>query len=206
MIPTKKKTPEELAALRDALAFPESFAEPAPEPQPDPDESAEQDLTNSGDQTPTFRKKRNHTLRKVELPLFPAQPVTSKTSLPQRRRSIQEIKKIQSQEVMVTPENHPNHPILQIKKLTAHPLLLTPTYLIAFTAVLAVWKRAYFITPISLLCVSGLLSVYIFWKKKRSRHHAAILMIILAMTLIFGAILYAPFLKPYLAPYFSYAT
>lgn len=206
MIPTKKKTPEELAALRDALAFPESFHQPTPEQQTGPDESPEEDLTNPAEPAPASRKKRHHTLRKVELPLFPAQPVPTKTSLPQRRRSIQEIKKIQSSEVMVTPENHPNHPILQLKKLTAHPLLLTPTYLLAFTAGLAVWRRAYFITPISLLCVSGLLTLYIFWKKKRSRHHAAILMIILAMTLIFGAILYAPFFAPYLAPYFSYAT
>ncbi len=196
MIPTQKKTPEEIAALRDALAFPEPLIEPSQE-----DES-ETDLTQPP-QSAAERRKKHHTLRKVELPLLPAELVTSKTTLPRQRHSVQELKKIQAKEAMEVFQNRSAiDPIAHLKKLTAHPLLLTPTYIIAFSAGLAVWKRNYFITPISLLCVSGLLTAYIFWKKKRSRHHAAILMIILVMTLIFGAIHYAPFF----APYFSYAT
>lgn len=200
MIPTQKKTPEELATLRDALAFPGAGSPPKQKPAPDP--FPIQDPTDSDHNPPTRPKKRNHTLRKVELPLFPAQPVTTRTDLPERRRSIQEIKQLQSREVMPTPENNPHHPIVQIRRLTAHPFLLAPTYLIAFTAGFAAWNRVHFITPIFLICVSGLLTTYIFWKKKRSRHHAAILMIILTMTLIFGAIHYAPFF----ATFVPYAT
>jgi predicted PurR-regulated permease PerM len=89
------------------------------------------------------------------------------------------------------------NPIARLEKLTAHPVLLTLTYLTAFLAIYAAWQAVFFITPISLIFVSGLLTAYIFWRKKRSRHHAAILIIILVMTLVFGGIHYAPLFSAY---------
>jgi hypothetical protein len=208
MIPTRKKTPEELAALRGEIDFSQ---EPKTEPEP-PAEQPKPPMfqkvigrvpkwtpppAQTSPAKPEPKKRTIHTLRKVELPLGPAPEVYNKTPLPQRRHSQSHISEIRRREALANVSDNLADPVSRLKKLTAHPILLTPTYLIGFTAIYTAWNRVYFITPITLIFVSGLLTAYIFWKKKRSRHHAAILMIILIMTLVFGGIHYAPFFSAY---------
>ncbi len=189
MIPTQKKTPEELAALREEQGvFPRPITpDLSPEPPPAPSEPT--------DVRPKKRKIR--TLRKVELPLAPAPVVENKTQLPGYRRSQTDIAEIRRREALANFSATPTDPIAHLKKLTAHPVLLTFAYLPAFAAIYTAWNTVHFITPISLIFVSSLLTAYIFWTKKRSRHHAAILFIILVMTLVFGGLHYAPYFSAY---------
>jgi len=185
MIPQNKKTPEELAALRNELGTQQHFAENEPAP-PTPN-------------TPKKPKRRKiHPLRKEELPLAPAQGTHHKIELPSHRKSAQSLAESNKRETISVMSNPAADPAAYLKKLTAHPILLTPTYILALCAGLAAWQRALYITPLSLIIISTLLTIFIFVKKKRSRHHAAILTIIIIMTLVFGGITYAPL--------FSYAS
>lgn len=204
MIPNKKKSPEELAALREELGIQKNPAETPPSPTTTPPElEAEASAPSTPEPEPSEttkpkKKIKLHSLRKQELPLAPAPEVITKTEIPEQRRSSQDVAEIRRREALGNFSNPSQDPAAHLKKITAHPLLLSPSYLIAIAAAVAAWQRAFFITPLCLIFVSSLLTLYIFLKKKRSRHHAAILTIILVMTLVFGGLYYAPF--------FSYAT
>lgn len=191
MIPTQKKTPEELAALREGLGVfqPQNSAPPTPQPIPAPVPREPRQIK--------LKKRRIHTLRKIELPLAPANQIQNKTPIPPPRHDIADIAEARRRAAIVEYSTASGDPAAHLKKLTAHPILLVFAYLPAFAAIYTAWSTFHFITPISLIFVSGLLTAYIFWTKKRSRHHAAILLIILVMTLVFGGIHYAPYFSTY---------
>ncbi len=191
MIPSKKKTPEELAALREEFGVfqPQNSAPSTPQPTPAPAPREPREIKP--------KKRRIHTLRKVELPLYPAYQVQNKTSIPQPRHDIADIAEARRRAAIVEYSTASGDPAAHLKKLAAHPVLLVLAYLPAFAAIYTAWSAFHYITPISLIFVSGLLTAYIFWTKKRSRHHAAILFIILVMTLVFGGIHYAPYFTAY---------
>ncbi len=191
MIPTQKKTPEELAALREGHGFfqPPNSAPPTPQPPPAPAPQQPREIKP--------KKRRIHSLRKIELPLAAASQVQNKTSIPQPRHDIADVAEARRRAAIAEYSTATGDPAAHLKKLTAHPILLVFAYLPAFIAIYTAWNTYYFITPISLIFVSGLLTAYIFWTKKRSRHHAAILLIILVMTLVFGGIHYAPYFSTY---------
>ncbi|MES2983134.1 MAG: hypothetical protein V4727_12545 [Verrucomicrobiota bacterium] len=201
MIPTQKKTPEELAALREEQGVFQRPNSPELPPEipatPDPSPTDEQLLEPSEPVAIRPKKRKIHTLRKFELPLAPAPVVENKTPLPQYRRRSTDIAETRRREALANFSATPIDPAAHLKKLAAHPVLLTFAYLPAFVAIYTAWNTFHFITPISLIFVSSLLTAYIFWKKKRSRHHAAILFIILVMTLVFGGIHYAPYFSAY---------
>jgi hypothetical protein len=208
MIPTQKKTQEELAALREDSGFfqnPNTQSLPLEEqPKPAifqkfigqaPKRTPQQFQTSPAEARPKQRKR--HSLRRIELPLAPSFEVQNKTKIPQERRTSEDIAELRERQRLADFSSTPKNPIAHLEQLSVHPVLLTITYLIAFTAIFAAWKTVYFVTPISLIFVSVLLTAYIFWKNKLSRHHAAILFIILVMTLVFGGIHYAPFFASY---------
>ncbi len=191
MIPTQKKTQEELAALREengVFQHPNS-APPAPQPPPAPAPQEPREIKP--------KKRRILSLRKMEPPLAPAIQVQNKTSIPQPRHDIADVAEARRRVAMVEYSTAIGDPAAHLKRLTAHPILLVFAYFPAFAAIYTAWSTFHFITPITLIFVSGLLTAYIFWRKKRSRHHAAILLIILVMTLVFGGIHYAPYFSTY---------
>jgi len=229
MIPGKKKTPEEIAALRGQLGIPEAQPEQAPtnsHPESPPAQAIPSGQhPNSPSSTPTLdpthpyqspelvdkeravhldaplasEKKveavKNHSLRKHELPLAPAPAVTQKTALPDHRHDPNDMSQIRHREALAkVMQQNQQDPAAHLRKMTAHPLLLTPAYLFPLAAALAAWQRAFYLTPLVLLVISILFTFFIFLTKKRSRHHAAILTIIIVMTLTFGALYYVPFL------------
>jgi hypothetical protein len=208
MIPDRKKTPEEIAALREDFGFLKNPVTSTPPPKEQPKSpvfekvidqvtqpTPQPTLSSRAEEKP--KKKRIHSLRRIELPLAPGYEIQNQTQIPQTRRSPEDIAELRKRETLANFSANPVNPLAHLKKLTAHPALLTLTYLIAFLAIYAAWQAVFFITPISLIFVSGLLTAYIFWRKKRSRHHAAILTIILVMTLVFGGIHYAPLFSAY---------
>ncbi len=237
MIPEKKKTPEELAALREGLGIPDappapgaprqrpaptppapSAEPPAPKPTPPeepverppapvldpahPDQSPLPELREPVlhlDMPPAPEEEKNpeptshsHSLRKHELPLAPAPAVTHKTVLPTGRHDDKGIAEIRRRDALQNLSTNAPDPAAHLKKITASPFLLAPAYILALSAGAAAWQRVHHITPLALLVLSTLLATYIFITKKRSRHHSAILAIIIIMTLVFGGLHYAP--------------
>ncbi len=133
-----------------------------------------------------------HSLRKHELPLAPAPAVTHKTALPTGRHDEKDIAEIRRRDALQNLSSHAPDPAAHLKKITAGFFLLIPAYLFALAAGFAAWKRVHHITPLSLLAVASIFAIFIFIRKKRSRHHAAFLAIIIILTLVFGGLHYAP--------------
>ncbi len=233
MIPKKKKTPEEIAALREGLGIPDEIPPPgAPrqrtetDPLPVPEEPTPNEVPPAPDIAPVPLSDKEpsaideipsnelrervvhldlppaptaepdapvyHSLRKHELPLAPAPFVTSKTALPAKRHDSGDIAQIRKREALAKLADPVPDPMVLLKKITAGPLLLIPAYLLAIGAAATAWQRVHHVTPIVLLVLCSALALFIFIRKKRSRHHAAILAIMILMTLAFGGLHYAP--------------
>ena len=245
MIPERKKTPEEIAALREGLGIPDAppipgatrqrpAPAPAPEPEPsfppieaksappkEPEKSIEtapapvldpthpdappetelrEPVVHLGIPPAPVSKETpeplppKHSLRKHELPLAPAPALTGtqKTELPSSRHNDQGIAEIRRRDALQNLSANAPDPATQLRKITAHPVLLIIAYLAAFGAGVAAWQRVHHITPLALVAIGSALGIYIFIAKKRSRHHSAILAIIIIMTLVFGGLYYAP--------------
>lgn len=201
MIPQKKKSPEEIAALRSQLGIPEI---PQESPQEEPTETpqvkqvAPENLIDeeTGEPIIVLEIKSSHAPQSEhhgpEHALAPASPSLSKTKLPTRRHDQKTIAEIRRREILAQVTSTEADPVVQLRKITAHPILLIVTYLPALGAPIAAWQNTDYRIPAGLLLLATLLTFYIFLAKKRSRHHAAILTIIITMTLVFGGLHYAP--------------
>lgn len=211
MIPERKKTPEEIAALREGLGIPglspDTTAPPpsAPSRQPvylEPDtlNTAPQPITKlihldasaTSAPLPLSFKKDSHSLRKKEIPLAPAPPVTQKAAIPTHRHDPQDIAQIRKREAIAKLNRPEADPALHLRKQAAHPLLYLPGYLFALSAAAVIYQRFHYITPIALLFCSLSIVMFIAVKKPRSRHHAALIFIVIFLTAVFGGLHYAP--------------
>jgi hypothetical protein len=218
MIPEKKKTPEEIAALREGLGIPDAPVEaaqkpessPTPEPDPEPPASPDPTPDAQGDSPQsdepvihldvpslpvTSPKQQSHSLRKHETPLAPAPPVTKKTDLPTHRHDPRDIAQIRKREALAQLQQPGMDPAIHLRKQTAHPVLYIPGYLLAIAAGAVAYQRVHHITPIVLLALTLAITLYIFIRKPRSRHHAALIFILIFLTAVFGGIHYAPLFK-----------
>jgi hypothetical protein len=198
MIPQKKKTPEEIAALREGLGMP---PEPTP-PPPDQESSApivepivHLDPPPAPVQPKKVEPKPIHSLRKHDPPLAPAPATTNRTELPTGRHDSRDISQIRKREALAALQQPGMDPVAYLRKQTASPFLYVPGYLLAIAAGIAAYQRFHYITPSVLLAISAFILVFIAWRKPRSRHHAALLFIIVFLTLVFGALHYAPLFK-----------
>jgi hypothetical protein len=226
MIPDKKKTPEEIAALREGLGIPDVIPQPgAPRqrpqqatpvapgthviPPPDapvldpthpdhplPDGAAEPvihlDVVPLPPEMEKSEPKPVHTLRKHDLPLAPAPPVTHKTALPTHRHDPRDIAEIRKREALAALQTPNMDPISHVRKQTASPFLYTPGYLLIVAAAATAYQRFLYLTPATLLALATLIMIVIAATKPRSRHHAALLFILIFLTLAFGGLHYAP--------------
>lgn len=219
MIPERKKSHEEIAALREGLGIqvpaeepkrnlapapPLSPATPQPAPlssPPDPVSPVTDVLPQSDENiihlniTPLPPKQfttTSHSLRKHDLPLAPASPVTHQTTLPSHRHDFRDIAQIRKREALAKLQQPGVDPVAHIRKQTAHPLLYLPGYLLAIATGVTIYQRFHYITPIVLLALSLAITLYIAIRKPRSRHHAALIFILIFLTAAFGGLHYAP--------------
>lgn len=218
MIPQKKKTTEEMAALREGLGILPSMpapvtrlasAEPmtelfgemeedqieslAPAAEPDTEPVIHLELPPMSPRQRKMEIKPAHSLRKHDLPLSPATEPRNRTALPKRRHDSSDIAKIRKREALSTTQlKRRSDPAAHIRKQIASPFLYIPGYLLTLAAVVTAYKRVHYITPAGLIVLATLIMVFIVWRKPRSRHHAALLFIAVFLTLVFGALHYAP--------------
>ncbi len=234
MIPDKKKTPEEIAALREGLGIPDSIPQPgAPRKRPEqaaqspaalatnpapgthvipPPDKLVLDPTHpdhplpDGADEPVIHldveplppepvrpePKPVHTLRKHDLPLAPAPSVTHKTALPTHRHDPRDIAEIRKREALAALQKPNMDPVAHVRRQTASPFLYVPGYLLVLAAAATTYQRFLYLTPAILVSLSALVMVVIAVWKPRSRHHAALLFILIFLTLVFGGLQYAP--------------
>ena len=221
MIPQKKKTAEEIAALREGLGIPPAAppaAPPAPPPEPmeevfrEMEEAQPEPVAPASDPNaepvvhleplhmlPRPRKmeiKPTHSLRKHELPLAPATVSRNRTQLPTGRHDPSDVAQIRRREAFsATQLKRRSDPAAHIRKQIASAFLYVPGYLLAIAAAVTAYLRVHYITPATLLGIATVIMIFIAWRKPRSRHHAALLFIAVFLTLVFGALHYAPFFQ-----------
>lgn len=204
MIPQKKKTAEEIAALREGLGLPRPAPapEPAPPPMPPPpqtppaapvsDPIVHLDLPPVPVPTRKIEPKPVHSLRKNDLPLAPAPASTRRTQLPTKRHEPGDIGDLRKRQALAALQQPGFDPAAHLRRQTASPFLYVPGYLLAAAAGIAAYRGFSYITPSTLLGLSAVIMIFIAWRKPRSRHHAALLFIAVFLTLVFGALHYAP--------------
>lgn len=216
MIPEKRKTPEEIAALREGLGIPGSpEAPPAKQETPAPVQTDPKEIEQKNPErhraagepdepvlhlnvpllpvSPTPHQA--HRLRRNDIPLAPAPAVTRKTALPTHRHDPRDIAQIRKREALAKLQAPGMDPAMHLRSQTAGPLLYLPGYLLALAAGAVAIQRVHHITPIVLLALALLVTLYIATRKPRSRHHAAFIFVLVFLTAAFGAIHYAPLFK-----------
>jgi lipoprotein signal peptidase len=115
-----------------------------------------------------------------------------RTELPQNRHGSREIAEIRKRAALASLSGQNTDPAAHLRKMTAHPALLIPAYLITLGAAFSSWRSSEYFTPLVLLAISSLMAAYIHLAKKRSRHHSAIIFVVILMTAVFGSLRYFP--------------
>lgn len=106
------------------------------------------------------------------------------TDLPGHKHSDNELSELRMRNAFAV-----RPPVQELKNQALHPILLALGYILCLTGVgLAIGEI--FIPGIACASIALLLTLFIFWKKPRSRHHAAMMAIISLLVLVFGTVYY----------------
>ena len=106
------------------------------------------------------------------------------SKIPDKKRGDQELEELRKRNAFTV-----RPPVQAIQNLALHPSLIGIVYAVSLTAVGLVIYKTYL--P-ALICAGLVLActLLIFWKKPRSRHHAALMVIISLLVLVFGSVYY----------------
>ncbi|BDS05216.1 hypothetical protein NT6N_02560 [Oceaniferula spumae] len=112
------------------------------------------------------------------------------TKIPERKQDKQELEDLRRRNAFAV-----RPPVQAIKAQALHPLFIGLGYLLSLTSAgLAI--AAIYIPALSCASLSLLGALFIFWKKPRSRHHAAFMAIISLLVLVFGSVYYLAQFEP----------
>jgi hypothetical protein len=115
-------------------------------------------------------------------------------NIPERKRDKAELQEMRARNAFAV-----RPPVGQLEAQAVNRLVLGIFYLISLTGAGLVIKSYYpygiemgpvFISGMACAAVGLLVSLLIFWKKPRSRHHAALMVIISLLVLVFGTVYY----------------
>lgn len=186
-LPQRKKTPEELAKLRESLGIPagaESPEKPAateepkdPPPAPSPAEPKPVRSLRKSEQQPAPSPRKD------------ARPGSR---IPAHRHSDAELQEIRRQQALATMQSAAPDP----KLMPARWFQVIPGYLLAIAgATCFIWRE--FPLAATAGCAVGALAVAlaILMLRPLSRHHAAFIAMIALLVIVFGALHYFPQLR-----------
>lgn len=106
------------------------------------------------------------------------------TPLPEQKHSNEELNELRMRNAFAV-----RPPVQQVKSMALHPVPLAVLYLVCLAgAGLAI--AGYYRPALACSGVAMLGTLLVFWKKPRSRHHAAIVAIISLLVLVFGTVYY----------------
>ena len=112
------------------------------------------------------------------------------SDIPRQKRSSDELDDLRRRNAFAVKP-----PIQQIKALEL-PLPLIGILYTVVTASVVLYFTHYYIPAICCAGPSLLASLFIFWKKPRSSHHACIITIISLLVLVFGSVYYLEQFEP----------
>jgi len=112
------------------------------------------------------------------------------TELPDKKRDDRELDDLRKRNAFAV-----RPPVQAIVNQALHPLFVGITYLLCLTSAgLAI--GGIYIPALVCAGISLLVAAIIFWKKPRSRHHAAFIAIISLLVLVFGSVYYLAQFEP----------
>lgn len=200
LLPQSKKSPEEIAKLRETLGVvgppPAEGALSAVAPISTEEKAGDSALPpQPAAEVPapvTQAPKIVRSLRKSEQgPVSPLPPPPVDTKLPVHRHTDREIQEIRRREMLAARN--------QAGKLIpkpAHPGLIIPGYLLVIAAALGIHFHD-LQKEIAAGCVVGamIVAAFIFFKRPLSVHHAAFITVAVLFVVVFGALHYFPQLR-----------
>lgn len=201
-LPERKKSPEEIAALRDQLGIPGDAPATPAAPGAGPEHgSAAAPADASGDDsavdipvvdTTPVAIAAPRSLRKSErepvLHVVPAPPPDS--PLPVHRHSDEELAALRRRSVFDTQEHAVRMPVRR-----AHPALVIGCYLVAVSPALMIYHNLPILLPAASVVFAMGLGGYLFFLRPYSRHHGAFLGIVCLFVITYGALHYFPHLR-----------
>ncbi|MBK1884465.1 hypothetical protein JIN85_18760 [Luteolibacter pohnpeiensis] len=201
-LPQRKKTAEELAKLREGLGIPDAPPPGAPgvarelrnqpaNPANAPSPQKPLPQAGSAPLPPPAPAKPVRSLKKSErLPAPTSASSEPRTSLPSYRHSQQDLDELRRREAFTAQS-----PAIQLQEITAHPALIGVGYALVVGTLISAIMHTHGAILLSCGAIALALSGYMFIKKKRSRHHAGFIAILVIFTLIFSALYYFPQLR-----------
>jgi hypothetical protein len=199
-LPERKKSPEEIAALRDQLGIP-GDASPAPAPA-EPGPAAASSAASVDDaavdvDVPVVEAApvpiaAPHSLRKSErepvLHVAPEPPPDS--PLPVHRHSDEELAALRRRSVFDTQEHAVHMPVRR-----APTVLVIGCYLVAVSPALMIYHSLPILLPAAFVLLALGLGAFLFFLRPYSRHHGAFLGIVCLFVITYGALHYFPHLR-----------
>ncbi len=214
LLPQRKKSPEEIARIRESLgipAVPPDAPPPAPPPlrKPQPPPPAAPQTSRPADPAPTdseeevivlpvagntaeksatsFRKSDSTSTRQ---PSHTVRPVPG-SKLPTHRHSDREIEELRHRQRLAELNAAPNP-----KLLPAHPAAIIPGYLPPVAAAVGFYfYNIHIAITAACLAASLVFAAVIFLRKPVSRHHAAFITAFTLLTTAFAFLHYFPHLR-----------
>lgn len=104
--------------------------------------------------------------------------------IPDQKRSSDDLDQIRRRNAFAV-----RPPVQEIKTQALHPVWLTLCYLLCLTGV-GLGVTQIFIPALACAASAQIINLFIYFKKPRSRHHAAIIAIISLLVLVFGTVYY----------------
>ncbi len=205
-LPQRRKSPEELAALRakhDRRFHEASLVEESTAKQASQETEIRSAEAPASVDTPVASEAPRRLIpakhgtvalgdeAEAALRTQPTLTSTRATKLPERRRSESELMRLRRNQ---TPKNE--IPVQRILQMSLHPALTSLLYLLTAGMVygtVATWLKlppTNFYAPVGGGSVLGLISVLLYWKKPRARHHAAIVSAVAMLTMGFVILTY----------------
>ena len=191
-LPQRRKSPEEIAKLRESFGVPS--AEPATGTTPDSDvKPAAPEPENPPPPAAVSQPKPVRSLRKSELAAEETTRLESPpdSNIPHRRHSNEELEEIRRREVLAMMNTTPNR-----RLFPAHPALIAPGYIVIAAAVAGI---GFYSIPLWATAVCALISFAIaglvFARYPVSRHHAAFISVLALLLLVFASLYYFPQLR-----------
>jgi len=181
-LPEYKKSPEEIAALRDRLGV-RPPAETPPAPAPDPFSDDEPVVLRETVENPPVRPLH-------DLPDVQPAPIDEETGLPVKRHTADELAALRLRGMFDTQDG-----ALTIPVRRERTVFVLCGYALAASAAIPVFHEMPAVLPVSMTFAALAYAAYLFICRPYSRHHGAFIAMLVLFVWIYAALQYFPQLR-----------
>jgi len=192
-LPQSRKSPEEIAKLRESFGVPGAGQPSSPETPPAEKPESKHAKASPPEPAEDRQPKPVRSLRKSErtedsVPRLESPP---DSNIPHQRHSREELEAIRRREVLSMMNTAPNR-----RLFPAHPALIAPGYIAIAAAAAGIWVYQIPLWATAICAVvSFTIATLLFLRHPVSRHHAAFIAVLAVLLLAFSALYYFPQLR-----------